>query len=235
MFDTLSRPIPRRQISRLLYVDLAVILVLVIFPVRSGWVAYRAARDARDEQQGITLGWDRQIRQARQADREHPQLIGEIRAASSMLARQSRSLRSPEEVAAILEEVRDLAVRMNLGGVTITPRALEPQTGFQLHEMMVSSTGTYREHLEFIHALRNQTGLFIFSAMTLRVETDDARRPRLRMELGPRTVLVEDLIPLSEIDLIIDEYAVGSEPDSTAAEAGEGGDEGGIGTGDGDR
>ena len=235
MFGTLSRPLPRKQISRLLLVDLAVIVVLVAFPVRSGWIEYRRAKDALTAQEEIAEGWKLEIIEARNAERERPLMIGEIRAAAALLSRSSQSLRSLGDVAAILEEVRDLAGRMNLDGITITPRDLNPQTGFQFYEMTVAVTGTFSEHLRFIHALQNQESLYIFSTMTLRVQTADARRPQLRMELGLRTVLVEDLIPLSEINRRVTELATGIAADSTATGPGESGGVGGSDLEDGGR
>lgn len=229
MFETLTRPLPKKQISRLLFVDLAVILVLIVFPVRSGWSSYNNAKAALLEQQSYEAQYLRQFGAAMRAQNNRPLALGEIRAASSMLSEGVQSLRSPGEVAAILEEVRDLARRMNLDGVTVAPRNLDPQTGFQLHEMIVSSVGTFKEHLEFIHALRNQTSLFMVSRLTLRVETEHPRTPQLRMELGLRTVLVEDLIPMEEINRIVAELSPDVPPDSTAITPGGSGDEGDSG------
>ncbi|MFC1500502.1 hypothetical protein ACFL6T_05765 [Candidatus Zixiibacteriota bacterium] len=229
MFETLARPLPKKQISRLLFVDLAVILVLVIFPVRSGWIAYTNAKAALLEQQEYQSSYLTQLSEATRAERNRPTVVGEIRAASMMLSEGSQSLRSPGEVASILEEVRDLARRMSLDGVNVAPRNLNPQTGFQLHEMVISAVGTYKEHLNFIHALRNNSSLFMISSMSLRLETEDPRTPQLRMELGLQTVLVEDLIPLEEINRIVAEQSVGVPPDSTAVLPG-GDDEGGSGS-----
>ncbi len=236
MFGTLSRPLPRKQISRLLFIDLAVIVVLVVFPVRSGWIEYRNAKMALTEQEEIAEGWEMEILMAARAERDRPLLIGEIRAASAQFSRSSQSIRSQSAVAAILEEVRDLARRMNLDGVAITPRGLDPQTGFQFHEMTVAVTGTFSEHLRFIHALQNQASLYIVFSMVLRVQTVDSRSPQLRMELGLRTVLVEDLIPLSEINRLVTELAADSTAtDSTATDPGEIGSEGGSDQEDGGR
>ncbi|MFC1627503.1 hypothetical protein ACFL3H_00135 [Gemmatimonadota bacterium] len=226
MFDTLARPLPKKQISRLLFVDLAVILVLIVFPVRSGWIALNNAKAALQVQQGYQTQYLTQIGEATQAGRNRPRVVGEIRAASTMLSEGSQSLRSPGEVASILEEVRDLARRMSLENVNVAPRNLNPQTGFQLHEMVITAAGTFKEHLNFIHALRNQTSLFIVTGLTLRIETEDPRTPQLRMELGLRTVLVEDLIPLEEINRIVAEHSAAVATDSTAVPPG-GGEEGG--------
>jgi len=234
MFETLSRPLPKKQISRLLFVDLAVILVLIVFPVRSGWTSYNNAKAALLEQEGYQGRYAFDLAQALQAGKDRPLVVGEIRAASTMLSEGSQSLRSPGEVASILEEVRDLARRMSLDGVSVTPRNLDPQTGFQLHEMIISAIGTYREHLNFVHALRNHTSLFMISTLTLRVETEDPRAPQLRMELGLRTVLVEDLIPLEEINRIVAEQSVGVAPDSTVVSP-DNDEEGGSGSGGVDR
>ncbi len=228
MFETLARPLPKKQISRLLFIDLAVILVLIVFPVRSGWIAWTNAKVALLEQEVLQGGYAFDLAQATQAGRNRPLIVGEIRAASTMLSEGSQSLRSPGEVASILEEVRDLARRMSLDGVTVAPRNLNPQTGFQLHEMVISAVGTYKEHLSFIHALRNHTSLFMISGLTLRIETEDPRTPQLRMELGLRTVLVEDLIPLEEINRIVAEQSAGVPPDSTVVTP-DSGEEGGSG------
>ena len=229
MFETLTRPLPKKQISRLLFVDLAVILVLIVFPVRSGWSSYSDAKAALLEQKSYEARYLGEFDAAMQAQRNRPLAVGEIRAASSMLSEGSHSLRSPGEVAAILEEIRDLARRMNLDGVTVAPRNLDTQTGFQLHEMVVTSVGTFREHLEFIHTLQNQTSLFMVSRLILRVETEHPRTPQLRMELGLRTVLVEDLIPLEEINRIAARLSPDVPPDSTAITPGGSGDEGDSG------
>jgi hypothetical protein len=234
MFGTLTRPLPKKQVSRLLYVDLAVILVLLIFPVRSAWSDYRSAKAALEEQESYADRWELDILTARRAERDRPVMIGEIRAAADQLARSNRSLRSPGDVAAILEEVRDLARRMNLENISINPRDPVPQDGFQYHEMTVSVTGTFSEHLRFINALRNQASLYIYSSLTLRVETADARRPQLRMELGLRSVLVEDLMPLAEINRLVNELAIGIPPDTTVVSSGDGGSGGSDGR-DGDR
>jgi len=234
MFETLARPLPKKQISRLLSVDLAVILVLIIFPVRSGWTSYTNAKEALLEQEGMQDQYAFDLAGAMQAGKDRPLVVGEIRAASTMLSEGSQSLRSPGEVASILEEVRDLARRMSLDGVSVTPRDLNPQIGFQLHLMNISAVGTYKEHLNFIHALRNHTSLFMISTLTLRIDTEDPRTPQLRMDLGLRTVLVEDLIPLSEINRIVAEQSAGIAPDSTGVTP-EGGEEGGSGSGGIDR
>ncbi|MFC1595308.1 hypothetical protein ACFL3X_00130 [Gemmatimonadota bacterium] len=216
MFETLARPLPRKQISRLLFVDLAVILVLIVFPVRSGWIAYNNAKTALLEQQMWQDQYAGEIYLATQADRSRPLMIGEIRAASTMLSEGPQSLRSPGEVAAILEEIRDLARRMSLDGISVAPRNLNPNTGFQLHEMIITAVGTFTEHVAFIHAVRDQTSLFMIPPLILRVETEDPRTPQLRMELGLSTVLVEDLIPLMEINRIVAEQSAGVPPDSTS-------------------
>ena len=226
MFETLARPLPKKQISRLLSVDLAVILVLIIFPVRSGWISYTNAKEALLEQEGMQGQYALDLAAAMQAGKDRPLVVGEIRAASTMLSEGSQSLRSPGEVASILEEVRDLARRMSLDGVSVTPRDLNPQIGFQLHVMNISAVGTYKEHLNLIQAL--------ISTLTLRIDTEDPRTPQLRMDLGLRTVLVEDLIPLLEINRIVAEQSAGIAPDSTGVTP-DGGEEGGSGSGGIDR
>ena len=228
MFETLSRPLPKKQISRLLIVDLAVILVLVVFPVRSGWLSYRDATDALLAQEALAEDYSLQIGEASQAERNRPLIIGEIRAATAALTRGMQSLRAPGEIAAIFEEIRDLTQRVGLENIAVIPGDLSPETGFQQHDMVISALGTYREHLNLIYALRNQSSPFIITTCTIRVEEEHTRTPQLRMTLGVRMILVEDLIPMEEINRLVTELAAGLPADSTAVDPGGTGDEGGT-------
>lgn len=199
MFGTLSRPLPKKQISRLLLVDAAVILVLLLIPVRSGWNSYRNARNLLKAQVELRDSFVLRLGAAISAERNKPILLGEIRAATAVLSEGAQRLRAPAEISAILEDLRDLARGAGLSRIGINPGEIMRQTGFQDQGMILTAYGRYRNLLRFLHGLRNHRTFLIVEGLGLRVDEEHSSRPVLRLELNLRTFLVEDIMPLNQI------------------------------------
>jgi hypothetical protein len=126
---TLSRPLPKKQISRLLIVDLVVIVILVAVPINSNYREYRLARTSLETQQQRYTRSNLAVRLARVSEQRIPGTLGEIRAARDILAAHTRRLRHVAESAAIQEQVRDLVGRRQLNFVSLRAQAATPYPG----------------------------------------------------------------------------------------------------------
>jgi len=198
-FGTLSRPLPKKQISRLLLVDAAVIIVLLAMPVRMGWKGYQTSRDQLQAQIVRRDRFMAQVGAAEQAERQQPVLLGEIRADIDLLSGATRRLRPPVQSPAIMEEIRDFARQSGLERVSVQPRPLQTFEGFYRQPLFLTGYGSYAEIIRVIHALRNRDTFLITETLNIRVEEADERNPVLRMELTLHTLLAEELMPMSEI------------------------------------
>lgn len=215
MLEILSRPLLKKQISKLLIVDLGVVLVLLAFPVRTSWDGYQQARDDLRDQELLQGDYLMRLRLAQQAVSGQPVVLGEIRAAMALLTEGERRLRPPSDAALILEEIRDLILNRGLELTTVTQQDPRRQAEFEEQQISIAVQGIFTELLRFIHALRHQETFMIVDRMILRVTEPDARRPTLILESSLRTVLVENITPFSEIaGMLGDTTAVEDEPGS---------------------
>jgi len=144
-FGTLSRPLPKRQISRLLLVDAVVILVLLAIPVRTGWKGYQTTRDQLVAQENRRNSVVAQLGDARRAEREQPILLGKIRANIDLLTETTRRLRPPSQSPAIMEEIRDFARRTGLERVNVQPRPVNEFEGFYRQPLILTASGSFTE------------------------------------------------------------------------------------------
>jgi len=208
MLEVLSRPLPKQQIGRLLIVDLCVILVLLLLPVRTSWNGYREARSRLREQETLEEDYSNRLVQAERAVRQQPILLGEIRAAMALLSEGKRRLRPPADAATILEELRDLILGQRLDLLDISQPDSRRQTGFEERLMVISVQGSFNELVQFLHALRHRETYMVVDRMILQVAEPDDRRPVLTMEASLRTVLVEDITPFSQITSILADSTV---------------------------
>jgi Tfp pilus assembly protein PilO len=202
-FGTLSRPLPKKQISRLLLVDAAVIIVLLAMPVRMGWKGYQTSRDQLHAQEERRDHFMAQVGLAERAERQQPVLLGEIRADIDLLTETTRRLRPPVQSPAIMEEIRDFARQSGLERVSVQPRPMQTFEGFYRQPLFLTGYGSYSEILRVIHALRNRDTFLITETLTIRIEEADERNPVLRMELILHTLLAEELMPMSEITRVL--------------------------------
>lgn len=213
MIDTLNRPLPKRQISRLLLVDLAVVVVLVLLPIRTSWRQYNDARQGHQDQQARQRELTLRIGQARQAEREEPTLLGEVRSAAEVLQMNSRRLRTPGESALIQEDLRRMVEGQGLEMIGLTAREPVEQAGFQERIFNLRTTGTFLQHLQLIHRLRH-SGIFLaFDRLNLQLADPEARPPGLRMEAELRTVLVPPVISMADLAAVVADTVRVASPD----------------------
>lgn len=208
MLEVLSRPLPKQQIGRLLIVDLCVILVLLLLPVRTSWNGYREARTKLRQQEMLKEDYTSRLGRAQQAVQQEPILLGEIRAAMALLSEGKRRLRPPADAATILEELRDLILGRRLDLLNISQPDSREQTGFEERLMVISVQGSFSELVQFLHALRHRETYMVVDRMILQVAEPDDRRPVLTMEASLRTILVEDITPFSQIMSILADSTV---------------------------
>ncbi len=213
MFETLNRPLPKRQVSRLLLVDLVVVVVLVLLPIRTSWRQYSNARQSHLDQQTRQTELTRRIGQARQAEREQPNLLGEVRSATEVLQMISRRLRQPGESAIIQEDLRRLVEGGRLEMIGLTAREPVQQIGFQERLFNLRTTGSFRQHLQLIHQLRNSDVFLAFDQLNLQLADPEARPPGLRMEAELRTVLVPPVISMADLATIVADTVRVASPD----------------------
>lgn len=199
MLEILSRPLPKKQIGRLLVVDLVVILVLLALPVRTSWNGYQEARAALKEQERLKGDYALRLGQARRAVHEQPIVLGEIRAAMALLTEGERYLRPPSDAARILEETRDLILGRGLTLVNLSQQDPRRQDEFHEQQIVVSVQGNFRDLLRLMHALQHQETFLIIDRINLRVAEPDERRPVLSLEASLRTILVEEITSFSQI------------------------------------
>ena len=203
MIEILSHPMPKKQISRLLMVDLIVILVLLALPVRTSWSSYIGARNAYDEQVTIQGEYAMRLGQARQAVRQQPVLLGEIRGAMALLAEGEQHLRPPTDAATILEEIRDLVLGRGVNLVNLTQQEPRIESSYQVQQIMLIVEGTFNELLRLMHAIRHQETFLITNKVILQIAEFDDRNPQLTLEANISTILVEDMTPFSEISRML--------------------------------
>jgi Tfp pilus assembly protein PilO len=213
MLDTLNRPLPKRQISRLLLVDLAVVVVLLVLPIRTSWRQHTEARQGHQDQQTRQTQLTLRIGQARQAEREEPILIGEVRSAAEVLLMNSRRLRQPGESAIIQEDLRRLVERMGLELIGLTAREPLQQPGFQERVFNLRTTGSFQQHLQFIDQIRNSDVFLTFDRLNLQLADPEARPPGLRMEAELRTILVPPVISMADLATILADTLRVANPD----------------------
>lgn len=213
MIGTLSRPLPRRQIGRLLLVDLVVILILVGFPVRTNWDNYAAARKALRDQEVAQSSFTLRVARAQQARHRVPVMIGEIRAGSDLLSRRRRKLRAVFETADIQEDIRDLVRRRRLTYLGMRPQEPTLQEAYQVRSFSLDVQGTFSNLLRFLYELRNMDSMIFVERV--RIEQAAASGIRgapgassqstgnLHMRAELRTVLVEQEISVDAISEVL--------------------------------
>ncbi len=205
MIEILSRPMPKKQIIKLLLVDLIVIMVLLVFPVRNSWNSYSSARNAYKEQVTIQGEYAMRLGQANNAVRLQPVLLGEIRGNMALLTEEEQRLRPPSDAATILEEIRDLV--LGRGVTLLNLNQVEPriEVGYQVQQIVLSVQGTYNELLRLMHTIRHQKTFLITDRMSLEIAVPDNRNPQLTLEANINTILVDNLTPFSEISRMLDD------------------------------
>ncbi len=203
MIEILSRPMPKKQIGRLLMVDLVVILVLLVLPVRTSWSSYVRARNAFKEQVTVQGEYAMRLGQARQAVKQQPVVLGEIRGAMALLTEGEQRLRPPSDAATILEEIRDLVLGRGVTLLNLTQQEPRIEASYQVQQIVLSVQGTFNELLRLMHAIRHQETFLITDRMSLQTAVPDDRNPRLTLDANIRTVLVENLITFSEISRML--------------------------------
>ena len=203
MIEILSRPMPKKQIGRLLMVDLIVILVLLVLPGRTSWNSYIGARDAYNEQVTIQSGYASRLIQARQAVTQQPILLGEIRGTMALLTEEEQRLRPPSDAATILEEIRDLVLGRGVNLVNLTQLEPRIESSYQVQQIVLRVEGTFNELLRLMHAIRHQETFLITDRVTLQIAVPDDRNPQLTLEANISTILVENLTPFSEISRML--------------------------------
>ncbi len=194
---------PKKQISRLLMVDLIVILVLLVLPVRTSWSSYIGAKNAYDEQVTIQGEYVTRLGQARQAVRQQPVLLGEIRGAMALLAEGEQHLRPSSDAATILEEIRDLVLGRGVNLVNLTQQEPRIESSYQVQQIVLIVEGTFNELLRLMHAIRHQETFLITNRVILQIAEFDDRNPQLTLEANISTILVEDMTPFSEISRML--------------------------------
>lgn len=210
MLGTLSRPLPKRQIGRLLMVDAAVIVVLLAVPVRRGWNDYAEAKRLLGDQVTARFEYMNRLGKAKLAETERPVRLGEIRGALDILAGEGRHLGS--EGPAILEELHTLSSERGLTQIVLDRLPPSIEEGYQIEGYVLNIQGRFERLLRFLHDLRNLKTYFIVERFNVRIAEEHDRNPTLVLELTLRTIVVEELL----LDTVI-EMAV----DTTAAPAGE--------------
>lgn len=223
-FSTLSRPLPKQQIRRLIWVYAVVILVLIALPIRSSWLDYQEARAEVAMQQQLRDRYTRQVREAQLAEAQRASVLGAIQAAVDILEERSGALRRPGDWPILLEELREVVNRSGVELLTLSPGEARDVEGHMVRNVRVRGEGTFQEHLRLLNLLRNYRTLFLNDQLTVQVIEDARRSPVLQMEVALRTVLAEDPIRLDEVERLIEETRV-SEPDT--ASVGDGDREGG--------
>ncbi len=203
MIEILSRPLPKKQITKLLLVDLFVILVLMVFPGRNSWNSYVRARNALNEQVTIQGEYAMRLRQARQAVSQQPILLGEIRGDMALLTEEEQRLRPPSDAATILEEIRDLVLGRGVNLLNLNQLEPRIEASYQVQQIALSVQGTYNELLQLMHTIRHQKTFLITDRMSLEIAVPDDRNPQLTLEANISTILVEDLTPFSEISRML--------------------------------
>ncbi len=204
-FDTLSRPLPKRQIRRLIWVYAAVILVLLALPIRSSYLDYESAREEVDVQQRLRDQYAQQVREARVAEAQKPALLGEIEAAADLLEERSDALRPPEAWPILLEDLREEVGRSGVELLTLSPGEAVEVAGHEVRTVRLRVEGTFEEHLSLLNRIRNYRTLLLGDQLTFQVTTEARRSPSLQMDLAMRTVLAEDPIRLEEVRTLIQE------------------------------
>ena len=203
MIEILSHPMLKKQISRLLMVDLIVILVLLVFPGRTSWSNYIKAKNAYKEQVTIQGEFAMRLGQARQAVRLQPILLGEIRGAMALLTEGEQSLRPPSDAATILEEIRDLVLSRGVNLLNLTQQEPRIEASYKVQQIVLSVQGTFNELLRLMHAIRHQETFLITNRMILEISEPDDRNPQLTLLANISTILVENLTPFSEISRML--------------------------------
>lgn len=224
MIGTLSRPLPKKQIGRLLVVDLAVIVLLVAVPIRSNWTEYRLVRRGLATQQQHYEQFTRSLKLARNAEQRIPGTLGEIRAARDILATHTRRLRHVAESAAIQEQIRDLVGRRRLSFMALRAQRATAYEGFEVQPMTLGVEGSFNRLLGLLLELRNLDTMIQVG----RIQLQQAPRiaggsSGLQMSAELKTVLVKEEASLSQITSILSDTTwIGIEmdaviPDSVAA------------------
>lgn len=211
MLGTLSRPLPKKQISRLLMVDAAVILVLLAVPVRRGWNGYTEAKRLLEIQTLAKLQYTTRLGEARQAETQRPVKLGEIRGALDILSGEGRHLGS--EGPAILEELHTASNARGIEEIALDRLPPAVQEGYVIEGYILNIQGRFERLLRFLHDLRNLDTYFVLERFNLRVAEEHSTNPTLALEMTLRTIVVEEMLPLDTIT----EMAI----DTTAAPAGE--------------
>lgn len=217
MIGTLSRPLPKRQIWRLLAVHLSVVLVLIALPIRTSYREYQQVRSDAAIQERLQNNNLSLIQQARQAERDRPAVLGEVAAALDMLQTRTRRIPSPEEWAEVVQGLRDLVQRARLDLISLQFSEPEVVGAMQVRTIRLRAEGNFALILTFLRQLRTNHTLFLIDALDLRSTASATRPPRLVMEVGLRTVFAPEPPPLSSVaDMLPD---IDDPPDGEGAEA----------------
>ncbi|MFO7769065.1 MAG: hypothetical protein R6W82_08965 [bacterium] len=203
-FDTLSRPLPKRQIRRMIWVYAAVILVLLALPIRGSYLEYQTAHEEVEAQQRLRDRYTRQVREARVAESQKATLLGEIEAAVDILEERSGAVRRPEEWPILLEELRDAVNRSRVSLLSLSPEEAREAGGHQVRSVRLRVEGGFQSHLRLLNTLRNYPTLFLSDQITFQVTGEARRSPTLQMEVTYRTLLAEAPIRLDEVEALIE-------------------------------
>jgi hypothetical protein len=215
MLETLNRPLPKRQIGRLMLVDLGVVLVLLLFPIRTSWKQFGEASRGRRDKQQQQLEYTLRLSQAVQAERLQPTLAGEIRSAVEVLEMNTRRLEQPEDSALIQEDLRRLVEARGLAMIGLSPREPVEGPGYQVRVFNLRTEGSFARHLRLIHDLRSSNVFLAFDRLNLVIANPETRPPGLRMEVELRTVLVPPSLSRQQIAAMLADTTGASSPRGT--------------------
>ena len=204
MIDSLSRPQPKRQVGRFLMASMAVVLVLVLLPVRSSWNDFKAAQTDYQVIKDQELYYQGRRGEANQAMRNIPAITGEILGLETMLARRTRQLRTTVETAGIQEEIRDLVQRRGLSNFNLSSRAESEHEGYQLRSLMLNVEGTFQGLLRFLNEVRSMNTVLQVGQVNIS-GSPDPNRSALVMSVELRLVLVEDQFNFEGIRAVLND------------------------------
>jgi Tfp pilus assembly protein PilO len=202
--DTLSYPLPKRQVGRFVMGSLVVALFLLVFPVRSSWNDYRAQQTGYEEVLATQDTFLQMSAEARAARQNVPIMTREIQAMEPLLERRTRRLRTINETAGIQEEVRDLALTRGLENFSLSRSTESEQEGYKIRSFQLSAEGTFRQLLRFLNEVRSMDTVIQLGQVTIS-GSPDPNRTRLVMSAILRFVLVESEIDQEGIHAVLND------------------------------
>jgi Tfp pilus assembly protein PilO len=203
MFEILSHPLPRKQIRRLILVDVCVVLVLVAFPVRIGYLDFQQARREVAAQMQVRDNYLEQLRLARSAESEQPMMAGEIRAAVDQLADRGRRLSAIDDWPVLIQELRQLVDESGLDQATVNTFTPLEGAEYSRHRVALRVEGDFVRILRFLHRLRRHRTYYTVDSVQLQLVDSATRPPRLAMNADLYTVLVPVPLSLPRIQTIL--------------------------------